>query len=80
MQATESSLRTSVDAKEIRVSGLETRARELQENLDAADTTRKIADSRLAQALRGADSARKELADRASIEQVCCSAVWLIES
>lgn len=77
MQVTESALRVSIDGKEARVSDLEAGARELQGKLDAADATRKALDARLAQELKSGESARKELADRASLEQVCCSSVWL---
>lgn len=74
MEAAESALRSSIDGNETRVADLENAARKLQTKLETAENASKTLDSRLGQALRGGESARKELAEKTSAQQVSCRA------
>lgn len=70
METVESALRSSVDGSETRVADLENAAQKLQAKLETAENASKTLDIRLGQALRGGESARKELAEKTNAHQV----------
>lgn len=74
LENAERTLQSLVDTESVRIDDLERQARELRDKLKEAENARKLLETRLEQALRDQKKSKRELADRATQEQVGCGA------
>lgn len=70
LETAERALQSQIDAESVRTRDLERQICELRDKLEAAGNARKLIEARLDQALRDQEKSTKELADRATQEQV----------